>query len=162
MAQYLIVKFEVCSDQNECDGNRVPMFMTDDWDRDRPEDYDFEVYKLEDDRTFRFIGGSNLGNYDAEQVLPAKSEGMALTVWGDDIESTIMEFPGLTANDPVPPEVMAFFADLRQKFGDNILEDEDEFSGDLKYYNAISLTDLLNDKVYLYGHYRDRYYDITW
>ena len=83
MAQYLIVKFEVCSDQNECDGNRVPMFMTDDWDRDRPEDYDFEVYKLEDDRTFRFIGGSNLGNYDAEQLLPAKSEGMALTVWGD-------------------------------------------------------------------------------
>ena len=55
MAQYLIVKYEELDDQWERDGNRTPMFMTDDWQRDYP-NYEFEVYELEADNTFKYVG----------------------------------------------------------------------------------------------------------
>lgn len=58
MAQFLIVKFDECDDQWECDGNRTPMFMTDDWEREAP-DYEFEVYELTATHTFEFVGGTS-------------------------------------------------------------------------------------------------------
>lgn len=152
MAQYLIVEFEECGDQWECDGNRTPRFMTDNWQRDYP-DYEFEVYELEADNTFKYVGGSSESSSDV--LLPPKREGMALTVWGDDDipEKVIFDFPSLTpfSNDfVIPSEVSDFFDSLGA----------DELEGDIKYDGAISYSD--DDKVYVFGYYRNKHYHMTW
>lgn len=43
--KYLIVKCEELSDGWECDANRIPVCITDDW-RKIELDYPFEVYKI--------------------------------------------------------------------------------------------------------------------
>lgn len=57
MTKYLIVKCEELFDQYECDANREPIFLVDDWEKwyweNRP-DYKFEVYKFEDDKECTF------------------------------------------------------------------------------------------------------------
>lgn len=152
MAQYLIVKFEECGDQWECDGDRTPMFMTDDWERDYP-DYEFEVYELKADGTFKLLGGSSTSS--ANVLLPPKCEGMALTVWGeaDEPEEVLLDFPSLTPfqrDFQIPQEVTSFF--------DSLGEGEDY--GDMDCDAAISRA--VGDKVYVFGYYRNKRYYVTW
>lgn len=45
--KYLIVKFDYLNDQYECDADRVPMYLTDDWVNNAPTDYDYEVYEVQ-------------------------------------------------------------------------------------------------------------------
>lgn len=50
--EYLIVKCEELSDQYECDCNRIPLKMVDDY---SSYGYGYEVYKLNKDNTFQLI-----------------------------------------------------------------------------------------------------------
>ena len=51
--KYLIVKCEPLYDQYECDCDRTPLYMTDDWQQEK--DYRFEVYELKPNNTFECI-----------------------------------------------------------------------------------------------------------
>ena len=52
---FLIVKCDVCTGQQECDADRTPMFITNDWINNQPEEYDFEVYEILQDNTLKCI-----------------------------------------------------------------------------------------------------------
>lgn len=52
--KYLIVKCVPLDDQWECDADRTPMFITDDWKRDVP-DYPFEVWEIKENYTLKLI-----------------------------------------------------------------------------------------------------------
>lgn len=52
--KYLILKHEDCEDYY-CDENRTPMYLTDDWEKIPPTDYDFDVWVLLSDSTFYYI-----------------------------------------------------------------------------------------------------------
>lgn len=74
MTKYLIVKCTELGDQFECDANREPMFLVDDWkdwfNKNHPT-YQFEVYKFVDDNEATLEK-----TYDE-----AMDEGMALYFW---------------------------------------------------------------------------------
>jgi hypothetical protein len=44
--KYLIVKCRILSDQFECEADKTPLFLTDDWKRDYPKKGYYEVYEL--------------------------------------------------------------------------------------------------------------------
>ena len=54
MMKCLIVKCVPLNDQWECDADRIPMFITDDWKRDAP-DYTFEVWEIKENYTLELI-----------------------------------------------------------------------------------------------------------
>lgn len=61
MKYFLVVKCNPLSDQYECDADRKPRFITDDWERDCAElEYDFEVYPITENGRI----GEALFNYD--------------------------------------------------------------------------------------------------
>lgn len=53
--KYLIVKCKLLSDQFECDADRTPLFLTDDWKRDYPKEGYYEVYELMPTNNFKLI-----------------------------------------------------------------------------------------------------------
>ena len=56
--KYLIVKYEPLNDGWECDANRIPITMVDDWrqwEKDSKPQYDYEVYKLSEDNIFECL-----------------------------------------------------------------------------------------------------------
>ena len=48
MKKYLIVKCEPLNDQYECDANRIPLCITEDW-KNKAFDCEFEVYEIDED-----------------------------------------------------------------------------------------------------------------
>ena len=48
MKKYLIVKYEPLNDQYECDANRIPLCITEDW-KNKAFDCEFEVYEINED-----------------------------------------------------------------------------------------------------------------
>ena len=97
---YLIMRCNPLSDQFECDADRKPITMTDDyleWYNDNEPDYRFEVYEYSEG-TFNLV---------KEYDNPIE-EGMALAYFPDDSdEATVIKaYPGLTRHSIVPNEVM--------------------------------------------------------
>ena len=130
MTKYLIVKCEELSDQYECDADREPMFLVDDWNdwvtKNHPT-YLFEVYKFVDNEEAELVKDYN----------EVSDEGMALYFWDmdDDHEevapTVIAHYRDYTRKTKVPDEVWkvfrqgAYWAD-----GDEFTEEE--FENDLK------------------------------
>lgn len=53
--KYLIVRFDYLNDQYECEADRIPMYMTDDYINNAPTDYDYEVYEVQSDNSLQRI-----------------------------------------------------------------------------------------------------------
>lgn len=53
MAKYLIVKCDELSDQYECDADRIPVCLTDNW--AYYNEYGYEVYEVLKNNTFKLI-----------------------------------------------------------------------------------------------------------
>ena len=53
--KYLIVKCRLLSDQFECEADKIPLFLTDDWKRDCPKKGYYEVYELTSTNNFKLI-----------------------------------------------------------------------------------------------------------
>lgn len=53
MAKYLIVKCDELSDQYECDADRIPVCLTDNW--TYYNEYGYEVYEVLKNNTFKLI-----------------------------------------------------------------------------------------------------------
>ena len=156
MTKYLIVKCTELSDQYECDADREPMFLVDDWEdwvaKNHPT-YRFEVYKF----------------VDEEEAILEKTyeetfdEGMALYFWNmdDDHEevapTVIAHYKDYDRHTKVPDKVLkvfrqgAYWAD-----GDELTEKE--FKNDLRCYGYASWDDEEHKKYWVYGHYEDGRY----
>lgn len=107
---YLIVKCEELGDQYECDANRTPMFMCNSWE-DLRLDYQFDVYELQNDNTFKCIK-----DYETPMEY-----GMALYYWGEDddcetVDPTIIKkWQNRTPDDDIPKKVKKILKDLKNK-----------------------------------------------
>ena len=96
--KYLIMRCDELGDQYECDANRIPITMTDDWEtwyRKNEPDYYFEVYEYKNKRFVRV----------KDYATPIE-HGMAF-VWYDDSMpectfNVIERFPNYNRYTPMP------------------------------------------------------------
>lgn len=156
MTKYLIVKCKELGDQFECDANREPMFLVDDWkdwfNKNHPT-YQFEVYKFVDDNEATLEK-----TYDE-----AMDEGMALYFWNmdDDHEevapTVVARYKNYDRKKKVPNKVWkifrqgAYWAD-----GDEFTEQN--FKDDLRSCGYVSWDDKEHKKYWVYGYYADGRY----
>lgn len=98
--KYLIMKCDVLDDQWECDADRTPVTMTNDWlayFRTHNIDYQFEVWELKGDNSFECVKA-----YDE-----AVESGMVLGYVGLDQKfNIILRFPNLTRRDAIPAGIL--------------------------------------------------------
>ena len=96
---YLIMKCEPLGDQWECDADRSPITLTEDWMKwyqaTKP-DYDFEVYAYVNN-TFQCVK-----SYEAPM-----EEGMVYAYYDDNENPVVIQkFPNRTRNDKVPKSIL--------------------------------------------------------
>lgn len=146
--KYLIVRCNELRDPFECDADREPIIMTDDWrqwaEKNSPK-YDFEVWEYsEKDKKFYCIK-------DYNEYLEA---GMAFYWWDDEEDE-----------DEVPPHIIAKFPNTNQdskipeiveKAMNGMTEEENDFYNGLCYSEHITWWN--NGKTYVYGYYHDNHY----
>lgn len=98
--RYLIMKCDVLDDQYECDADRTPVTMTNDWlayYRTHDIDYQFEVWELKEDNSFECVK-----EYDESVEF-----GMVLGyIDHNQKNNIILRFPNLTRNDIIPMGIM--------------------------------------------------------
>ena len=145
MTKYLIVKCKELGDQFECDCDREPMFLVDDWkdwfQKNRPT-YQFEVYKFVDDNEATL-------EKTYEEVM---DEGMALYFWNMDDD-----------HEEVAPTVIAHYKDYDRDYSKEHLDTfitENDFKNDLRSCGYVSWDDKEHKKYWVYGHYADGRYDL--
>lgn len=135
--KYLIMKCEELGDQFECDANRIPITITNDWEtwykKTKP-DYYFEVYEYKNNQFTRIK--------DYETSL---EHGMAF-VWYDDSMpectfNVIEHFPNYDRHMPMPRDLY-----------ERALEGK-EFDDSLKNCGYISWAE--DDRYYAYTEYYD-------
>lgn len=155
MTKYLIVKCTELADQYECDADREPMFLVDDWEdwfnKNHPT-YRFEVYKFVDEEEATI----------EKLYSEALDEGMALYFWNTDDN-----------NEEVPPTVIAHYKNYSRdkKVPDKVWKvfrqgaycgddkyTEKEFKNDLRCCGYASWNDKENKKFWVYGYYADGRY----
>lgn len=159
--KYLIMRCDELGDQYECDANREPITMVDDWKKwfeENDPDYCFEVYSF-DGKKFNIIK-----EYDE----PMES-GMALCYWVEDereftyIPHIIKKWPGRTKEDDIPDEVLSW--NEAERFGSDWdtfeLEEEKEQLKDFGSF-AWNATVGEENRNYIYGRYRDNEYYGWW
>lgn len=156
MTKYLIVKCEPLSDQHECDADREPMFLVDDWEdwleKNHPT-YRFEVYKFVDNEEAELVK-----DYDE-----ATDEGMALYFWNmdDDHEevapTVIAHYKDYNRYSKVPDEVWKVFRQGAY-WADDDEYTEKEFKNDLESSGWASWDDKEHEKYWVYGYYEDGRY----
>ena len=156
MTKYLIVKCKELGDQFECDADREPMFLVDDWgewfNKNHPT-YQFEVYKFVDDNEATLEK-----TYDESM-----DEGMALYFWNMDdnheevAPTVIAHYKDYDRHTKVPDKVWkifrqgAYWAD-----GDEFTEKD--FKNDLRSCGYVSWDDKEHKKYWVYGYYADGRY----
>ena len=159
MTKYLIVKCEELGDQYECDADREPMFLVDDWEewynKNNPT-YWFEVYKFVDDEEAELI----------KQYDDSMNEGMALYYWDNDevdhedvAPTVIARYKDYGRHSTVPEKVWKVFRQgAYWSDGDEMTEEQ--FKKDLKSCGYTSWIDKEYKKYWVYGHYTDGRYDL--
>ena len=149
---YLIMKCDELGDQYECDANREPITLVDDWEKwfyDTNPEYRFEVYEFNNDE-FTLI---------KEYDNPMDS-GMAFYYWtAEQMEDEEMSKPTViqkwrnaNRDTSVPESVKKAF----DKGNDDELTFED-FLLELKCGGAVGWN--YDGKWWVYGEYRDHFYD---
>lgn len=132
---YLIVRCDELGDQFECDAERTPITLTDNWvlwyTEEKP-NYCFEVYQFTENSFVK------VKNYDDSMEF-----GMCLAYYPNDCEDAvaIKKYPNFTRDDIVPKKIMA-----RAKRGT-------DFSDWLKSCGHISWVE--NDTLYCWTEYDD-------
>ena len=136
--KYLIIKCDELGDQWECDANRTPICITDDYSK---YGYGYEVYELLADNTFKLIK-------DYEDTI---EEGFAIYEYFDDGSVNLYEkFPNMTRDDITKSQVKKW--KKKYHFTDTI---KDMFD-DLTHYGACS--DEIKGKYIVIGEYFDDNY----
>jgi len=156
MTKYLIMRCEELMDQYECDANREPMFLVDDWTKwyqENHPNYQFEVYKFEDDKECTL----------EKTYEESMDYGMALYFWNMDdsheevAPTVIAHYKGYNRDKKVPNKVWnvfrqgAYWAD-----GDEFTEKD--FKNDLRSCGYVAWDDKEHKKFWVYGYYADGRY----
>lgn len=156
MTKYLIVKCVELNDQYECDADREPMFLVDDWEqwyKDNSPTYQFEVYRFVDDSECELI----------KTMEDSMDEGMALYFWNmdDDHEevapTVVGTYEDYDRKSPVPKRVWSIFRQGAYWADDEEFTEED-FKKDLAASGYASWDDKEHKKYWVYGWYRDNHY----
>ena len=149
---YLIMRCDELNDQYECDADRTPIAIVEDWKdwaNNHITDYDYEIWEY-DGSEF-----SRIKEYD-EGI----EEGMALYYWEDSenpevyAPHVIAKFPSFTRNTAVPLIVKetikkgAYTCDEEEGVDDNLIS-----CGYITWYNK-------EDRYYVYGKYSDNHYSL--
>lgn len=96
---YLIMECHELGDQWECDAERTPVTLTEDWRKwyeDTDPSYPFEVYE--------FVNGKF---YLAKAYDTPMEEGMVYAYYDEDDNAVpLKKFPNATRDDPVPDYIM--------------------------------------------------------
>ena len=140
--KFLIVKCTPLGDQWECDANREPMFICDDWSTLKL-DYQFEAYRINDDNTFTLVK-------DYETPL---EYGMALYSWGEGDPEEVKpkvakKWRGYTRNNPVPKKA------VKEMSHKGVTELDDNLS------NCGTITWFYGGRYWVYGEYFDSDYSL--
>lgn len=148
---YLIMHCDELHDQYECDANRIPVAIVEDWKnwiKNHVPDYDYEVWQYDDNGKFSCI----------KDYTEGMEEGMALYYWDSyenpevDKAHVIAKFPSFTRNNTVPSIVRktikkgAYTCDDEKGVNDELLN-----CGYITWYNK-------ENRYYVYGEYRDNRY----
>lgn len=140
---YLIVKVYPLGDQYECDADREPYKVVEDWRKERVTEL-YEVYQINEDGSLTLVK-----KYDT-----ALESGMALYFFNEEddweeVEPTIIyKFPDMTRHDKVPKNVKQYVKNFEQVDANGNLS----ACGSLSYDN--------DGKHYIYGEYADGVYTI--
>lgn len=156
MTKYLIVKCEELSDQYECDADRTPMVLVDDWKKWYQENdptYRFEVYKFDGEE------------FTLEKTYEESVEyGMALYFWDAKEEDhelvaphVIATFKNYNRKSPIPQKVWSVFR-RGAYWSDDTEKTETEFKEDLKFQGFVSWDNKDHTKWWVYGDYEDGRY----
>ena len=146
---YLIMKCEELRDGWECDADRTPITLTEDWEKwfaNTMPDYQFEV--------FEFQNGKFTLVKDYETPI---EEGMSLHYWTreqwystDMGKPTVVEkWEDVGRNDPIPEQVYRLAKDE--------YEDEEEMRRTLRCFGAMGWEDA-EGNWWVYGRYADSKY----
>ena len=135
--KFLIVQCEELGDQWECDVNRTPRYITDDWKTNYPIDYPFEVYEILDNGQI----GNRIKDYEDGMSL-----GMVFGYWKyyDNTEEfhAIKYFPNAQRSDECPKDIYKKLKSL--DCFDNSLTNCGYISGEKS-----------ENEIYIYGEYID-------
>lgn len=156
MTKYLIVRCEELNDQYECDADREPMFLVDDWEKwyhENKPSYLFEVYLFEDDKEAKRVK-----EYDE-----SLDKGMALYFWkaDDDCEeiapTVIAQYQDYDRDNTIPKKVWSVFQ--KGAYGaDGDKYTKEELKLDLESCGCVSWFDKECKKYWVYGPYEDGRY----
>lgn len=139
--KYLIVKVSPLNDGYECDADREPYKVVENWKTEKVKGM-YEVYAIHGDGSLTLIK-----EYDT-----ALESGMALYFvdinddWSTVEPTVVYKYPGLTRKDKVPKEVKQYVKDFDHLDPPNNLT----YCGSLSYDN--------DDRRYVYGEYFDDRY----
>ena len=143
--KYLIMKCEELGDQWECDCNRTPITMCEDWQKwyqqNKNIKYDFQVYEFKNN-SFELI---------KEYTTPME-EGMALYYWTEeqdpekDSPTIIYKYKNYTRKDSIPKECLPFI-EKGTDLDDSLLN-----CGIIDFY--------IDTNYYVYGEYNDNWYSL--
>ena len=157
MTKYLIVKCTELGDPFECDADREPMFLVDDWEKWFQENhptYRFEVYKFVDNEEAELV----------KQYEDYVDEGMALFYWDNDVEdheevapTVIARYKDYDRHSLVPEKVWKVFRQGAY-WSDGEEFTEKEFKDDLKNCGYACWCDEAQEKFWVYGYYADGRY----
>lgn len=145
MKKYLIVKCEPLDDQYECDANRIPLCIAEDWKSLALDCEFFEAYEINED--------GNISKCIKEWDDPVHAEkGMVLGYWSENTGEFIIEkkFVNRKPVDGIPAEVKAYL----QTFSDY-------YDDDWKTSNYVCAYDYYNNE-YIYGEYEGNEYPVSY
>lgn len=138
---YLIMKCKELNDQYECDADRIPMFITDDWEKNIP-DYCYEVYEILDDGKINLL-------IDYENA-PAREQGIIFGFWyyEGDVQKwkTLSKFLNRTRDNKIPINVQKTMPE----------KDKSKLYERLKCFGRIYWNSADNSKKYAYEEYDSR------
>lgn len=149
---YLIMRCDELGDQYECDADRTPITLVEDWKdwaKNHTPDYAYEVWQYNDDNTFSCI-----------KEYGALTEGMAFYYWDEeeDCEENkphiIAKFPSLTRKSAVPSIVKQTI-----KKGAYTWDGEEGVDDELTNCGFISW-DNKEHRYYVYGEYSGNHYTL--
>lgn len=101
--KYLIMKCKPLSDQWECDADRTPLMITDDWQTNAPKNCLFEVWEIDDNGRIKKL----IKDYDTPMEW-----GMIFGYWHYGEFVVVEKYPNRTYKDGCPTEIREFFASL--------------------------------------------------
>ena len=143
--KYLIMKCEELGDQWECDCNRTPITMCEDWQKwyqqNKNIKYDFEVYEFKNN-SFELI----------KKYTTPMEEGMALYYWTEkqnpekDFPTIIYKYKNYTRKNSIPKECFPFI--------------EKGVDLDNSLLNCGTITFYIDTNYYVYGEYYDNWYSL--